>query len=79
MTKSWLKKKEELGYFTNIERELQLKDTEGFKEMMRMDFKHFNEILNVLAPGIMQIDIFLSKMLVQHVGCARKRIQHNPT
>ena len=33
MTRSWLKKREELGYFTNIVRELQLKDTEGFKEM----------------------------------------------
>ena len=29
----------ELGYFKNIVRELQLEDTGGFKEMMRMDFK----------------------------------------
>ena len=52
MTRVWLKKIEELGYFTNTARELQLKDTEGFKEMMRMDFKHFNEILNLIAPDI---------------------------
>ena len=52
MTISWLKKREELGYFTEIVRELQLKDTEGFKEMMRMDFRHFNEILNLIAPDI---------------------------
>ena len=52
MMRSWLKKREELGYFTNIVRELQLEDTEGFKEMMRMDFKHFNEILNLIAPDI---------------------------
>ena len=52
MRRSWLKKREELGYFTNIVRELQLEDTEGFKEMMRMDFKHFNEILNLIAPDI---------------------------
>ena len=52
MARSWLKKREELGYFTNIVRELQLKDTERFKEMMRMDFKHFNEILNLIAPDI---------------------------
>ena len=31
MTSSWLKKREELGYFTNILRELQLEDTEGLK------------------------------------------------
>ena len=54
MTISWLKKREELGYFTEIVRELQLKDTEGFKEMMRMDFRHFNEILNLIAPDITQ-------------------------
>ena len=48
MTRSWLKKREELGYFTNV-RELQLEETEGFKEMMRMDFKHFDEILNLIA------------------------------
>ena len=52
MTRSWLKKREQLGYFTNILREMQLEDTEGFKEMIRMDFKHFNEILNLIAPDI---------------------------
>ena len=41
LTRSWLKKKEELGYFRNIVRELQLENTEGFKQMMRMDFKYF--------------------------------------
>ena len=46
MTRSSLKKREELGYFTNIARKLQLEDIEEFKEMMRMNFKHFNEILN---------------------------------
>ena len=29
--------------------------------------------------NIIEIDIFLSKMLVRHVECARKRIQHYPT
>ena len=43
MTRIWFKKREELGYFTNIVRELQLEDIKGLKEMMRMDFKHFNE------------------------------------
>ena len=51
-TRRWLKKREELGYFTEIVRELQLKDAEGFKEMTRMDFRHFNDILNLIAPDI---------------------------
>ena len=42
LTRSWLKKKEELGYFRNIVRELQLENTEGFKQMMRMDFINMN-------------------------------------
>ena len=56
LMKSWLKTKEELGYFTNIVRELQLEDKrwclKGFKKMMRMGFKHFNKILNLIAPDI---------------------------
>ena len=31
MKRSWLKKREELGYFTNILRKLQTEDTEGLK------------------------------------------------
>ena len=57
MTRSWLKKREELGYFTNNVRELQLEDTEGFKDMMRMDLKHFNEILKLIAPDITSHEI----------------------
>ena len=48
MTRSWLKKREELDDVANIVWGLQLEDTEGFKEMMRMDFKHLNKILNPL-------------------------------
>ena len=39
MTRSWLKKRKKLGYFTNIVRELQLEDTEGFKELTKVDLK----------------------------------------
>ena len=57
MTRSWFKKREELGYFTNNVRELQLEDIEGFKDMMRMDLKHFNEILKLIAPDITSHEI----------------------
>ena len=52
MTRSWLKKREELGYFLDIVWELQLEDVEGFKEMVRMNLKHFNQILNLAVPDI---------------------------
>ena len=44
-TRNWIKEREELGYYTNIVQELRMEGTFGFKEMMRMDFKHFKEIL----------------------------------
>ena len=32
--------------------ELQLQDTGEFKEMMRMDFEHFKELLNLIESDI---------------------------
>ena len=32
-------------------------DTKGFNEILRLDFKHFNEILNLIAPDIMSQEI----------------------
>ena len=64
MTRSWLEKREELCYFTNIVRELQLEDTEGFQEMMRVDFKHFNEILNLIAPDTTPQEIIRGNKVV---------------
>ena len=37
-TRGWLKKREELGYFTNNILESQLEGTQWLEEMMRMDF-----------------------------------------
>ena len=52
-TRSWLKKREELGYFTNNIRESQLEGTQWLEEMMRMDsHRNFIEISNVFAPAI---------------------------
>ena len=34
-----------------------MKDTEGFKGMMRIDLKHFKEILNLIALDIMPQEI----------------------
>ena len=64
MARSWLKKREKLGYFTSIVQELQLEDTGGFKEIMRMDFKHFNKISNLLTPDITPQEIIGGKKII---------------
>ena len=53
-----------MSYFTNIVRELQLEYTEGFQEMMRMGFKHFNEILNLIAPDITPQEIISGNKVI---------------
>ena len=68
MTRSWLKKREELGYFTSIVRELQLEDTERFKETVRMNFKHFNKILNLIAPDITPQEIIGGNKVISDAG-----------
>ena len=45
-------KREELGFYANTVQELQIQDTGGFKEMMRMDFEHFKELLNLIESDI---------------------------
>ena len=40
-------KRGELRYYANIVQEIQMEDTDGFKEMMRIDFEHFKETLNL--------------------------------
>ena len=45
-------KREELAYYANIVQELQMEDTDGFQEMMRMDFEHFKLILNLIEHDI---------------------------
>ena len=67
MTRGWLKKREEQVYFTNIVQELQLEDTEGFQEMMRMDFKHFNKILNLIVPDTIPQEIIGRDKLISPV------------
>ena len=51
-TRNLIKKREELGYYANIVRELRMEDTDGWKEMMRMDFEYFKEILILIEPDI---------------------------
>ena len=36
--RSWLKRRRRLVYFTNLVQELNMEDTQSFKEMLRMSF-----------------------------------------
>ena len=60
----WMKKDEnlnqkgeEVGYYANIAQEFQMQDTNGFKEIMRMNFEHFKEIINLIELDIMPQEI----------------------
>ena len=54
-TRSWLKKREELGYFTNNIRESQLEGTQWLEEMMRMDsHRNFIEISSKFQTSLHQ-------------------------
>ena len=51
-TRQWIKRRAEKGYFNNIVTELRLEDTRGYKEMMRMSYEQFLEILIEIEPLI---------------------------
>ena len=53
-TRSWIKRREEKGYFNNIIKELKVEDRLGFREVLRMDITDFEfiltNILNRISP-----------------------------
>ena len=51
-TRAWIKRREDKGYFNNIVRELMIEDTVAYREMMRMTYDDFTEILRVIEPDI---------------------------
>ena len=51
-TRNWITEREELGYYTNVVQEVRMEDTDVFKELMRIDFEHFTEILNLIEPDV---------------------------
>ena len=48
--------REEKGEFTQIVKELQLKDDEWFYRYTRMDFNSFQRLVNLLTPAIQRQD-----------------------
>ena len=51
-TRGWIRRKEEKRYFNNIVQELMIEDTPGYREMMRLTFDDFLEILRLMEPNI---------------------------
>ena len=63
-TRNWIKKREELRYYPNIVHKLQMGDTDVFKEIIRMDFEHFKEILNLIEPDIFPQEVVSGNKVV---------------
>ena len=51
-TPSWKKRRKQRGAFSNIIQELRMEDTASFKEMLRMDYDTFLNLLTVIEPYI---------------------------
>ena len=45
-TRAWIRRRDEKGFFNNIVRELMLEDTVAYREMMRMSYSDFSQILS---------------------------------
>ena len=50
-TKEWIRRREEKGMYRLVE-ELRAEDTVAYKEMMRMNYETFSEILMAIEPEI---------------------------
>ena len=59
-TRSWIKRGKQRGVFSNIIQELRMEDTVSFKEMLRMDYDTF---LNLLSLN----HIFLHKKAIMEL------------
>ena len=56
-TRLWIKRRKVKGYFTNIIDELRIEDTPSYREMMRMDYVQFKEILAAIEPQITKVQV----------------------
>ena len=57
-TRAWIRRRSEKGHFNNIVRELMIKGTAAYKEMMRMNYDDFCEILRSIEQYITPKEIF---------------------
>ena len=51
-TRDWVKRRNEKGLFSNLVKELSIEDTSAFKEMMRMNYEDFLQVLGYIERDI---------------------------
>ena len=51
-TRRWILRREEEGMFSNLVQELLVEDTKTYREMMRMNYESFKQILGFIEPYI---------------------------
>ena len=56
-TREWIKRREENGAFSNIVHELGVEDSGGFREMMRMDYETFVNLLSLIEKDITPMEL----------------------
>ena len=56
-TRRWIRTRKDRGYFTNIIDELRIEDTPSYREMMRMDYEQFKEILGAIEQQITKAQV----------------------
>ena len=61
--KEWIRRRDERGMYRLVE-ELRAEDTEAFKEMTRMNYETFCEILMAIEPKILILSPFLALPLL---------------
>ena len=49
-TRSWTKRRKKRGALSNIVHELRMEDTASFKEMLRMDYDTFLNLIAAIEP-----------------------------
>ena len=52
LTRLWVRHREEEGMFSNLVQELLVEDTKMYREMMRMNYESFKQILGFIEPYI---------------------------
>ena len=57
-TRAWIRRRSEKGHFNNIVRELMIEDTAAYKEMTRMNYDDFCEIIRSIEQYITPKEIF---------------------
>ena len=51
-TRKWIRRIEEEGMYANLVQELLVEDTRTYREIMKMNFESFKEILGFIEPHI---------------------------